>query len=56
MVSYLNFLLQFLKSLDQSMDDDQEKQFEEEKLKLLKAWRTYLVICSSFQVLETFLS
>ncbi|RMX38057.1 hypothetical protein pdam_00003086 [Pocillopora damicornis] len=40
---------QFLKSLDQSMDDDQEKQFEEEKLKLLKAWRTYLVVCSSFQ-------
>ncbi|CAH3134960.1 unnamed protein product [Pocillopora meandrina] len=40
---------QFLKSLNQSMDDDQEKQFEEEKLKLLKAWRTYLVVCSSFQ-------
>ena len=38
------------------MDDDQEKQFEEEKLKLVKAWRTYLVVCSSFQVLETFLS
>lgn len=40
---------QFLKSLEQFVEDDQHKKFEEEKLKMLKAWRTYLVVCSSFQ-------
>ena len=31
-------------------EQDQVESFEEEKLKLLKAWRTFLVVCSSFQV------
>ncbi|XP_068699835.1 nucleoporin NUP188-like isoform X3 [Montipora foliosa] len=28
---------------------NQAEQFEDEKLKLLKAWRTFLLVCSSFQ-------
>lgn len=54
MIVPCNFLLQFLKSSERSLDDDRLQQFEEEKFKLLKAWRTYLIVCSSFQVLQTF--
>ncbi|KAJ7394471.1 hypothetical protein OS493_000282 [Desmophyllum pertusum] len=41
----------FLKSSEQSQatSDSEDEHFEEEKLKLLKAWRTFLVVCSSFQ-------
>lgn len=53
-VLYSNFL-QFLKSSEESpatseSEHDQLENFEEEKLKLLKAWRTFLIVCSSFQV------
>jgi len=49
-----NFL-QLLKSSEQpptttESERDQLENFEEEKLKLLKAWRTFLIVCSSFQV------
>lgn len=45
---------QFLKSSEQSpttseSEHAQLENFEEEKLKLLKAWRTFLIVCSSFQ-------
>ena len=47
-------LFQFLKSSEPSVVDEENKtqleQFEEEKVKLLKAWRTFLVVCSSYQV------
>ena len=47
-------LFQFLKSSEPSVADEENKaqleQFEEEKVKLLKAWRTFLVVCSSYQV------
>jgi len=51
---YSNFL-QFLKSSEQSptsseSEHDQLENFEEEKLKLLKAWRTFLIVISSCQV------
>lgn len=43
----------FLKSSEPSVVDEENKtqleQFEEEKVKLLKAWRTFLVVCSSYQ-------
>ena len=46
---------QFLKSSQQSpttseSEHEQLESFEEERLKLLKAWRTFLIVCSSFQV------
>ena len=49
-----NFL-QFLKSSEQSpttseSEHDQLENFEDEKLKLLKAWRSFLIVCSSCQV------
>ena len=60
---FLNFLgfffhrnlLQFLKSSEQSpttieSEHDQLENFEDEKLKLLKAWRSFLIVCSSCQV------
>ncbi|XP_078374534.1 nucleoporin NUP188-like isoform X2 [Oculina patagonica] len=45
---------QFLKSSEQPQamsesEQDQPENCEEEKLKLLKAWRTFLIVCSSFQ-------
>ena len=46
--------IQFLKApepgpIDDGMQD-QGEEFEDETLKLLKAWRTFLVVSSSFQV------
>ena len=45
--------IQFLKTPESGPIDgemqDQDEQFEDEKLELLKAWRTFLVVSSSFQ-------
>ena len=47
-------LFQFLKSSEPFVADEENnaqlEKFEEEKVKLLKAWRTFLVVCSSYQV------
>ena len=45
--------IQFLKAPESGPIDgemqDQDEEFEDEKLELLKAWRTFLVVSSSFQ-------
>ena len=45
--------IQFLKVPESGPIDgemqDQDEEFEDEKLELLKAWRTFLVVSSSFQ-------